>query len=151
MVRIIYQTLPIRAETKKHGGFRKRGRPQRIAWKLIYESRRRRKLERNARERWKKITEVAMWWVINDQPQPYNRGTYFINRCRRVKSMNVQMLSNMRSVRRYSFLTLQIMRYVTCVILKVSTRMQHRLHGHTCFSRQLRAWLRDHYATLTEK
>ena len=44
--------------------------------------------------------------------------------------MNVQMLSNMRSVRRYSFLTLQIMRYVTCVILKVSTRRQHRLNGH---------------------
>ena len=41
--------------------------------------------------------------------------------------MNVQMLSNMRSVRRYSFLTLQIMRYVTCVILKVSTRMHHRV------------------------
>ena len=62
------------------------------------------------------------------------------------------LLSNMRWVWRYSFLTLQIMRHLSCVILKVSTRMQHRLHGHNfimCFCRQLRAWLRNHYATLT--
>ena len=51
------------------------------------------------------------------------------------------LLSNIRSVWRYSFLTLQI--------LKVSTSVQHRLDGLMCFSRQLRAWLRNHYATLT--
>ena len=63
--------------------------------------------------------------------------------------MNVNMLSNRGGHGDIRFGLFQIMRDVTCVILEVSTRMQHRLHGHTHFCRQLRAGLRNHFAALT--